>query len=61
MGTLVCYRFKDGYRAYFVKGDAEHHLVTRSDKIIEILGLHHKIVSKELKINYSTWLKRLKR
>lgn len=61
MRTLVCYRFSDGFRAYFIKGDSEHHLIATPDEQISLQGvIADKFEFKELKIKYSTWRKLLR-
>lgn len=53
--------FSDGFRAYFIKGDSEHHLIATPDEQISLQGvIADKFEFKELKIKYSTWRKLLR-
>jgi len=58
MRLLVCYKFSDGSKAYFFKGDPVHHLYVKPGEVVAFHFPAHYML-KQLKIKYSTWLKRL--
>lgn len=58
--TLICFRFTDGIKAYFFKGNPKNHVVAKTDETVEFTGLKFdRLRSKQLKIPYSTWCKRI--
>jgi len=62
MVTIVCCLFADGYRAYYMEGDAKNHVVAKPDETIIFTGwklLHVRY--RRLKIPYCSWNKRLKK
>ena len=57
-------RFKDGNQIVFINKDKKNHFLLRPGQYLTLDNLrtpeNQKVVYRELKITYSTWLKKIK-